>query len=100
MKTADKFLIEGAEIYAERNKIYGDNWIRFSKVMLALFPNGISLKTEDDFSRFQLFSHVVAKQTRYSNNWDVGGHADSSIDLSVYGAMLSAIDEEIRSRTK
>ena len=100
MKTAYKFLLDAAALYAERNAVYGNNWIRFGKAMAACFPDGVTLKSEDDFARFQLFSIQMAKQTRYANNWDKGGHADSSGDITVYSAMLSAVDEEIRERKK
>lgn len=98
MKTADKFLSDAATLYAERNAVYGNNWVRFGKAMKAIFPDGIKLESEDDFARFQLFTIQIAKQTRYANNWDKGGHADSSSDITVYSAMLTALDADIKER--
>ena len=37
----------------------------------------------------------IVKQTRYVMNWDKGGHADSILDDTVYGAMLLEIDQMI-----
>ena len=98
LKTADKFLIEGAELFKKRNAVYGDNYLNIGKIFLGLFPNGLLLKTEDDFNRFHIFMLGVVKDTRYCNNWSSGGHADSVDDATVYRAMLASIDEDIRSR--
>lgn len=80
-----------AQTFRERNKLYGDNWLHFGDVMLAMFPDGIELKTAEDFNRFVMFTNCIAKATRYAMNITTGGHVDSAHDLSVYAAMLEAI---------
>ena len=98
MIAADEFLSKGADIFRKRNAVYGNNYLNVGKCFIGLFPDGIELKTEDDFNRFHIFMLGVVKLTRYANNWKNGGHLDSSDDAMVYLAMLSSIDEEIKSR--
>lgn len=98
MKTADQFLTEAAETFKEKNKEYGDNYKNVGGAMAALFPDGVTLKTADDFNRFHIFMLGVVKQSRYCINWNKGGHQDSVHDNTVYSAMLESIDAEIASR--
>lgn len=91
-------LLDAAQIYDERNVLYGDNYKRFGFIMAALFPNGITLLTIDDHNRFALFVQIMAKTTRYANQFEAGGHADSLDDLAVYAQMLAELDEELKER--
>jgi hypothetical protein len=95
---ADQILEKSAETFRARNAVYGDNYLKVGKVMAALFPDGVTLRTVDDHNRFHIFMLAVVKLTRYVHNWDATGHADSCHDLTVYAAMLESIDEEIRNR--
>lgn len=99
-KRPDEMLKDLAAIFAERNPIYGDNFIYFGKIMLGLFPNGILLKTEDDFIRIGMFVQIVSKVSRYAPNLASGGHADSLDDISVYCQMLQYFDNLQRSNQK
>lgn len=96
MKTVPELLREGANTYEERNKIYGDNYKRHGMVMQALFPEGVQLDTVEDHNRFGILTQMVAKLTRYCQNWHVGGHEDSLHDLMVYTPMLQELDNERR----
>lgn len=91
-------LADASNTYRARNAVYGDNFLKVGKIMETLFPDGITLKTADDHNRFHIFMLGVVKQTRYVHNWPSGGHSDSSHDLTVYSAMLEAIDAEIAGR--
>lgn len=95
MKTVPEKLRSGAETYEERNAMYGDNYRQHGKVMMVLFPGGVTLCSVDDFNRFGVLNAKVAKLTRYVQNWNRGGHEDSLHDDMVYSAMLSELDEEI-----
>lgn len=83
-----------AALYRERNKLYGDNYKRFGPIMALLFPDGLTLKTAEDFGRFGILVQVIAKQTRYAENFTRGGHEDSLDDTIVYAAMLKELDEK------
>ncbi len=96
MKTADHFLSNGAEIFKQRNAVYGNNYLNVGSCFVGLFPEGIKLTTTEDFNRFHILMLAVVKLTRYANNWKKGGHLDSSDDAMVYMAMLSSIDESIK----
>lgn len=81
------------EIYKERNKVYGDDYKRHGDVMLALFPTGIVLRSPEDYNRYSCLILIVAKISRYANNFNNGGHNDSLDDLSVYAQMLKELDQ-------
>lgn len=91
-RIAADLLAEAAETYRARNKVYGDNFKMVGKVMLGLFPNGVTLKTPHDHNRFHILMLIIVKLTRYTVNWEGGGHADSIHDATVYAAMLEWID--------
>jgi len=100
MKTAEAYLREGADLYEERSAIYGNNWLLIGKMLEALFPEGVTLKTADDWNRMHLFIQMMTKVTRYSACWKEGGHVDSSLDLTVYTSMLHALDQIIKEMKK
>lgn len=83
-----KILMEAAETHNERYKVYGNNFLHMGTVLMGMFPEGLALKTADDFNRFNLFIQVVGKMSRYAQNLDKGGHIDSAHDACVYSAML------------
>lgn len=82
--------------FAERNASYGNNFLNVGKAMLALFPNGITLQTAEDFTRFHILELNVVKLCRYCNNFVAGGHDDSIHDQGVYAFILQGIDEAVR----
>ena len=91
---APEILECAADTFKERNKLYGDNYLHFGEIMLALFPQGVKLMTAEDFNRFVLFTNCVGKLSRYAVNLTNGGHQDSAHDLCVYAAMLEEITDE------
>lgn len=93
---AADLLQSGADIFRERNAVYGNNFFKVGPIFAALFPDGLLLKTPEDFNRFHLLMLDVVKTTRYSENWDKGGHDDSLADKAVYSAMLQALDMHYR----
>ena len=89
-------LRNAANLYEERNKLYKDNYKHFGRIMAALFPEGLTVQSPDDWNRVGLFVQVVGKITRYPAQWKEGGHPDSLDDVSVYSQMLAEVDDEIR----
>ena len=85
-------LDDAADTFAERNKIYGNNYLRLANAMVSMFPDGLTLQTQRDWIRLHLFLAMITKQSRYATNWDKGGHAESLEDNAVYSAMLKAYD--------
>lgn len=90
---AHEILHKAAYLFQERNVIYGDNYKRVGEVMKGLFPNGITLTSVHDHNRFHILMLMVVKLSRYTMNWEKGGHQDSIRDNTVYSAMLEMIDE-------
>lgn len=98
MKTVPEMLRESADTYEQRNKLYGNSYKEHGKIMMALFPNGVTLESEDDHNRWGVFNMMVSKLKRYAEQMDKQGHDDSLLDLSTYTSMLRELDEEIRQR--
>lgn len=79
-----------------RSKVYGgagkEGHRLTGAAMAQLFPEGVTLKTADDFIRFLLFCMIMTKNGRYAINFDKGGHQDSIHDLGVYAFLLEDFD--------
>jgi len=90
-RRAPDMLDAGAATFRERNATYGDTYLDFGKAAAALFPNGLALKTVDDFNRMGIFTQCLGKLARYAANLSEGGHQDSAHDLMVYAAMLEEV---------
>lgn len=91
-------LRQAGEVYDQKNAEYGDSYKQFGHSLAAMFPNGLTLNTADDFNRFAVFTLKTVKQHRYANNFTKGGHEDSLLDESVYAHMLMELDREARGR--
>ena len=96
MKPKDH-LVTLSNLQKRKDEEYGEAWRSGGKVWVALFPDGVTLKTESDFGRFGLLNMIVGKVNRYVKNWQ-SGHPDSLDDLAVYATMLRAMDDEKRPR--
>ncbi len=91
MNAAD-VLAAMAETYKERNKVYGDNYKVVGHIMLALFPDGVTLRSADDYNTWHLFELLIVKITRFANtNLQ---HRDSIHDAAVYAAMIESLIKE------
>jgi hypothetical protein len=91
-KRAPEILEEAAKTYRERNALYGDNYLKFGRIMKEMFSD--TEITVDGFNRLGVFVQCLSKLTRYAENMDKGGHFDSALDLSVYAAMLAELTKE------
>lgn len=92
-------LRELGDLFEKRNAQYGSDYKSFGAVLLALFPNGLVLETDADFTRFGLYLYMLGKMTRYSKTFL--GHpvpADTLDDLSVYAQMLQDVDASLMER--
>ncbi len=100
MTIRDK-LLDALKTVDSRAKVYGtdqnehEGHVRAGKVLAALFPDGITVKTDEEFTRFVLFCMLVVKQNRYALNYERGGHRDSIHDLGNYAHILEDYDEVI-----
>ena len=94
-----KHLREMAKLFAERNAVYKDNFRMVGKLMEAMFPEGIELKTKEDHNKFHLFMLAIVKLSRYAINYQ-DGHKDSIDDMIVYMSMVAALDAEAANANK
>lgn len=88
-KIAD-ILANSTETFNTKSKEYGNTYKVAGKTLHSMFPNGLTLETEDDFIRFSNFVMCSTKMIRYASNLKSGGHKDSAHDLIIYSAMLEA----------
>jgi len=86
-------LDEASSLFQERNEEYGDGYKRIGKIVKEFFPEGVDLLEPEDYLRFQTFTNCVTKLNRYAQNFESGGHKDSSFDLINYAAILDSITE-------
>lgn len=76
----------------EREALYGSGSGDLGRALAALFPDGVTLETEEDFARFYDFQQVMAKLNRYAKSFSDGGHLDSIHDAGNYAKLLEAQD--------
>jgi len=94
--TVIEILEKAAATFKDRNGQYGSAYIKQGDVLAAMFPDGLTLKTPDDFRRFCLFAMIIGKMNRYSEALYRGGiHLDSVHDAGVYAFMLESVDSDI-----
>jgi hypothetical protein len=86
-----------AATFRERNATYGDNYTRIGPTLALLYPDGITLKTPDDFVRFHFIVLIVVKLTRFTSSGST--HIDSVHDLGVYAAMLESFLPSVEAPT-
>lgn len=86
-----EIMAEAAETFKQRNALYGDSYKHFHEVMQVLFPEGLTLKTDDEWRRFGILFYLIGKVVRYCNNFTEGGHVDSAHDSGVYSFMLEEL---------
>lgn len=92
-----KYILElesAIEKAIERTDVYGSTYDKVGNIMKSFFPNGVILKTEDDFRRYSSFVYIIGKLNRYSECLTKGGNKDSAIDLINYAAMLSEVTDD------
>lgn len=78
-----------ARTFKERNAVYGNNAEVVGRVMAALFPHGVKLKTPKDFELWHLLELVIVKLTRFTQSELT--HEDSIHDLAIYAAMVELL---------
>ena len=93
-----EILRRSADLFDERNAVYGNNYEMVGEIMAKMFPDGVTLVTADDHNRFHLFMLKIVKLTRYVVQWQNGGHKDSIEDDIVYSAMVAALDAKARAK--
>ena len=89
---ASEILRANADMFDERNKLYGEIYHTAGDVIELLFPNGINLNSPLKFARFAIIMHLVNKLMRICAQFEIGGHKDSNIDISVYASMLEELE--------
>jgi len=92
---------EAKKTYSERRATYGEKgYLKQGGTMALLFPDGLVLKTEEDFNRYYLVTMAFTKLLRYCRNINNGGHQDSAHDLGVYAFLLEEFDSFVKEPKK
>jgi hypothetical protein len=79
-------------IYDQRRGTYGEDYTHIGESMIGMFPNGLNLVSERDFTRFALLCSIHGKLLRYAARFKDNGHADSLDDISIYAQLLRSVD--------
>lgn len=91
VRSVPGILRDGADTFQERNATYGDSYKSHGNILAAIFPDGLMVKTADDWNRIMIFNNIIGKMNRYSASFESGGHIDSAHDSMVYSAMLEEL---------
>jgi hypothetical protein len=94
-KTVPQRLSLLGNIHKDRGKVYKKDYHHLGESLKAMFPDGLTLTTTEEFNRFALFVHLHGKVMRYAQSMLTGGHADSLDDLAVYSMMAQECDQEL-----
>jgi len=89
-----KIISDSGKTFTGRSKIYGEAYKNIGPMMKSVFPEGVTLLTEGDFSRFYALLMTMNKMNRYASRIESGGHQDSAHDAVVYSAMLESFTGE------
>ena len=91
-RNAADVLSEMAQTFRERQKVYGSNYKLVGAAMAAFFPDGVTLRTAEDWNRWHLFELVMVKLSRFAVSMLT--HTDSIHDAAVYAAMVESLTNE------
>jgi hypothetical protein len=92
--TPAEHMRNSADVQESRDAEYGSAYKRHGPAIAPLFPDGVTLVTESDHTRFAILTLLFGKLTRYAGNFHRGGHEDSLTDMIAYTAMLKEVDQE------
>lgn len=95
-QTPAEIMRQSADVQESRNAEYGNAYKRHGPAIAPLFPDGVTLQTPEDHTRFAILTLAFGKLTRYAGSFHRGGHEDSLTDLIAYVAMLKEVDQEAR----
>lgn len=83
----DDLMQDAIKTYKDRGSQYGHTWEQVGKITQILYPDGVTLVTPEDFSKFHILQWKIGKLVRYVNS----GSADSIHDDGVYSFILESI---------
>jgi hypothetical protein len=95
VETVPEMLNGLADIYKQRNELYGDNYKEFGNWASKLFPLGLTIETAEDWNRFGVLIQIMSKLSRYAQKFPDDNHEDSLDDMAVYAMMLQELDKEM-----
>lgn len=95
-KSVPEILRAMASTYEQRNALYGNNYKRIGLTFVTLFPEGLTVRTADEWNRLFVLLQIVGKVSRHTAQWKAGGHQDSLHDAAVYAAMAEELMMEER----
>jgi hypothetical protein len=84
-------LYRAASTYKERRAAYGASEQKFADIAMAMFPDGLHLRTRKDWVRYGMLHQIIGKLARYAKDFFIP-HIDSIHDIVPYAAMLEAED--------
>jgi hypothetical protein len=70
-----------------------DGFTVHAEIIKLLFPEGTDFDSVTA-EKFVVLNYIIGKVVRYALLLGQGGHEDSAMDISVYGAILAALHPE------
>lgn len=87
-------MMNAAELYHDKGKIYGHSYRNFGPVLEKMFPKGLFVKTADDWNRLGLFMMIMHKNMRLANNLLDTDSTESPTDAGVYNFMMAEVIDD------
>jgi hypothetical protein len=78
---------EALATYIERSTSMGNTWYPVGEITRVLYPEGIVLKTKEDFAKFHILQWIIGKLVRFINSNGI----DSIHDAGVYCFIMESI---------
>jgi hypothetical protein len=91
---ADLVLEEMAETFRKKNTQYGDNWEKVGHMFVTLFPDGMMLRTYEDFVKFHFISWIIGKLSRWSYDESDDSLHDAGVYISMFQAFSKMVNED------
>jgi hypothetical protein len=94
---ADTLLMKSAEKFRSKNAEHGDAYLKVGVILNQLFPEGITLKTINEFNKFTTLIQILYKVTRMCNTCFNekelihDSEFDSPNDLGIYAHIFGEI---------
>lgn len=89
--TASRLMEEAKERYHKKGKVYGHTYLSLGPLMMALFPDGLEITTEEGWNKLGVLLMICHKLLRVSNLFDSEYSIPELEDMGVYTFILLEI---------
>ena len=90
--SVDDVFKQAMETFKGRGEQHGHTWYQVGEITKILYPNGISLQSKSDFSKFHILQWLIGKLVRFANTpKNKLVFSEHMLDAGVYCFILESI---------